>query len=180
MNTEIKNRKRSMNFFSIVKYSTFILIPFFHTLYLGIPLVANAEKPPIPKQINNIASAQTLQMLNGTWEGTYICGQGLTKLRLSIKAKTPTNIDAVFVFSAHVSNPTVPSGSFRMKGVYQSLDSEDVPDTLELRATQWISRPRGYQTVNLQGTISPSEKRMVGNVSASPSCSKFDLVKVEK
>jgi hypothetical protein len=53
-----------------------------------------------------------------------------------------------------------------------------VPDTLELKAINWISRPSGYMAIDLQGNISPSEKRIIGNVLNAPSCSNFDVVKV--
>jgi hypothetical protein len=130
------------------------------------------------KEIIALKSSK-LKLLNGTWEGTYICAQGLTKMRLIIKAQSMTNIDAIFIFSAHASNPTIPSGSFRMKGRYTNFNLVDVPDTLELKAINWISRPSGYMTIDLQGNILPSEKRIIGNVLNAPSCSNFDVVKVD-
>jgi hypothetical protein len=148
-----------------------------------IPSYANSINPLetsssyINKEVISLNSSK-LKLLNGTWEGTYICEQGLTKMKLIIKAQSTTNIDAIFVFSAHASNPTVPSGSFTMKGTYANLDSVDVPDTLELKAINWISRPSGYMAIDLQGNISPSEKRIIGNVLNAPSCSNFDVVKV--
>ncbi|WP_341528969.1 hypothetical protein WKK05_06485 [Nostoc sp. UHCC 0302] len=124
-------------------------------------------------------SASQVAFLNGTWQGTYLCAQGLTNLKLVIAAKSTTDIDAVFLFSAHASNPTVPSGSFRMKGIYTIFNSPEIPNTLELKASSWISRPSGYITVDLQGNVSPSDKKMVGNVLNAPGCSKFDVVKVQ-
>lgn len=55
---------------------------------------------------------------------------GLTNLKLVIAAKSTTDIDAVFIFSAHASNPTVPSGAFRMKGSYAIFNSQETPNTL--------------------------------------------------
>ncbi len=167
----------------LFNYNTFLLVLLLPTLYSVTPLVATAENRHVflqPKK-NNIALApQSFKLLNGTWEGTYLCGQGLTKLKLIINAQKSTNIDAIFIFSAHASNPTVPSGSFKMKGVYKNLNSVDIPDTLELKATRWINRPSKYDTVDLQGNVSPSEKRIVGNVLNASNCSKFDVVKVKE
>jgi hypothetical protein len=170
---------------SIVNCSILALATALPTLYLATPLIATAESSRNNNEflrsakINRIASVPpTIQLLNGTWEGTYLCQQGLTRLKLVIKAKNLKNVDATFTFSAHASNPTVPSGSFKMKGIYTEMGSVDVPDTLELKATNWISQPSGYVTVDLQGNISPSEKRMVGNILNAPNCTTFDLVKV--
>jgi len=138
--------------------------------YQAIELSGNQSKQ-LSKDASQVA------FLNGTWQGTYICAQGLTNLKLVIAAKSTTDIDAVFLFSAHASNPTVPSGSFRMKGVYTIFNSSEIPNTLELKATNWISRPSGYMTVDLQGNLTPSDRRIVGNVLNAPGCSKFDVSK---
>jgi len=122
------------------------------------------------QQIDEIA-----ETVSGTWEGTYVCGQGLTKLRLEIDAKSSNDIDAVFNFSAHSSNPSVPSGSFRMKGSYSAFNSPNIPALLELKGTSWIERPSGYVTVDLRGNVFVSESRISGDVT-TPGCSKFELV----
>jgi hypothetical protein len=98
---------------------------------------------------------------------------------LVIDAKSSTEINAVFIFSAHASNPTVPSGSFTMRGVYSNFNSTEIPNTLELKAFDWITRPSGYVSVDLQGNVLSNEKRIVGNVLNAPNCTKFDVVKVK-
>lgn len=123
--------------------------------------------------------ASQVEFLTGTWEGTYTCGQGLTALKLVIEAKSTTDLDAVFLFSAHPQNPNVPSGSFRMKGNLEVFNSQDIPDVLDLKATTWINRPSGYVTVDLRGDVSQSKRRITGNV-ATPGCSTFDVVKRER
>ena len=129
-------------------------------------------------QVQSVSSQ--VEFLNGLWEGTYKCSQGLTKLRLIIKAKSTTEIDAVFWFSAHPSNPNVPSGRFRMKGALEVFTPQDIPNILELKATTWMNRPAGYSTVDLLGEISLSEQRITGSVlSNSSSCSTFSVVKRE-
>lgn len=123
--------------------------------------------------------ASQIEFLNGTWEGTYACSQGLTSLKLVITAKTTTEINAVFQFSAHPQNPNVPSGSFRMRGNLEVFNSSDIPDLLDLKATTWINRPTGYKTVDLRGDVSNSKRRISGNV-VSSGCSTFDVVKREQ
>ncbi len=132
----------------------------------------------IVKQSKKIASE--VGFLSGTWQGTYICAQGLTNIKLVIAAKSPSKINAIFLFYANANNQTVPSGSFRMEGNLKRLNSPEIPDVLELKATEWISRPSGYITVDLQGNIDYSQNRIVGNVLNTPGCSNFDVVKVRQ
>lgn len=127
-------------------------------------------------QSNSISSQ--VESLNGTWEGTYVCSQGLTKLKLVIEANSTTDIDAVFLFSAHPQNPSVPSGSFRMEGNLEVFDSPDIPELLDLKATTWINRPSGYNTVDLRGDVSSSNRRISGDVIMS-GCEQFEVFKQE-
>ncbi|MBD2432151.1 MULTISPECIES: hypothetical protein [Fischerella] len=123
------------------------------------------------------ASSQVL-FLNGVWEGSYTCRQGLTKLRLDIEAKNTTDINAVFSFSEHPNNPGTPSSRFRMQGNFKVFDSPDVSGLLDLKATTWINQPRGYSTVDLRGNVSSSKRSITGKV-ALPGCSTFEVVKVD-
>jgi|GEM_PF-5343785 len=95
---------------------------------------------PLSKSLQATISNE-IEFLNGTWDGTYTCGQGLTNMRLVIEAKNANEIDGVFIFSAHPSNPSVPSGSFKMKGTYKTFSSPDIPSVLEMQCTTWINRP---------------------------------------
>lgn len=126
----------------------------------------------------SISVSSRVAFLNGTWEGSYTCSQGLTKLKLVIEAKSTTDINAVFLFSAHPQNPRVPSGRFRMQGTLEVFDSPDIPDLLDLKATTWINQPSGYITVDLRGDISSSQRKITGNVT-TPGCSTFEVVKRE-
>lgn len=123
--------------------------------------------------------SEQIDFLNGTWDGTYTCGQGLTNLKIVIEAKNANEIDALFIFSPHSSNPSVPSGSFRMKGTYKTFSSPDIPSVLNLQGTTWINRPNGYVTVDLSGNVLPKDKKIAGNVTTS-GCSTFEVIKVEK
>jgi hypothetical protein len=109
--------------------------------------------------------------LTGNWEGTYICGQGLTNLNLAISQNSSSEISAIFKFSASKSNPAVPSGSFRMTGTYDSRTNKIV-----LNATQWVNRPAGYITVDLVGKVSQGNTTISGEV-VSSNCSTFTVEK---
>lgn len=117
-----------------------------------------------------------IENLNGTWEGTYVCSQGLTNLQVIIEAGSTTDIDAVFQFSEHPQNPGVPSGRFRMEGNLEVFDSPDIPDLLVLTGTTWINRPSGYSTVDLRGDVSASGRQISGNVD-HPGCRQFEIFK---
>lgn len=135
-------------------------------------------------QASNTSQAQAQSVspnvaaLNGTWEGSYICTQGLTKLKLVIEVKSTTDINAVFLFSEHPSNLGGPSGRFRMEGYLEVFDSLDIPDLLVLKGTTWINQPSGYQTVDLRGDVSSSNRKITGNV-VNSGCSTFEVVKRE-
>jgi hypothetical protein len=164
--------------------TTAALLP---TLYLLTPLTAIAEEfgykdteLRVKQSKQPFLIASEVDFLSGTWQGTYICPQGLTNIKLVIDAKNASEIDAVFIFYANASNQTVPSGSFQMQGNFKNLNSREIPNVLELKATKWISHPSGYITVDLQGNVLPSQDRIVGNVLNAPGCSNFDVVKVRE
>jgi D-alanyl-D-alanine carboxypeptidase len=143
-----------------------------HILIGGIGTVNGHE-------VSQVAQTSLLDFLNGSWEGTYVCRQGLTNLKLVITAKDANNIEGVFNFSAHPSNPSVPSGSFRMKGSYRSSPSPGAPASLELKGTTWITQPSNWVTVDLRGDVRASERKITGRV-ITPGCSSFELVAQKK
>lgn len=166
----------------------------FFTLFLGtiISLVPaqitsastqEAEKL-LPSQNFNLSSkteqplplSEQIRFLNGEWIGTYSCAQGITSLKLTIFARSVSDITAIFSFSAHPSNPSVPSGSFRMIGSYSPPSSRNISGQLTFNGGEWINRPTGYITVDLQGLVFFPESRIIGNV-LTQGCSSFDVRK---
>ena len=108
----------------------------------------------------------------GEWKGTYTCSQGLIGLTLSIKDSKEDNVEAIFAFDAVESNPTVPSGSYRMKGKY-SQESK-----LSLEGTEWIEQPSSrYKMVGLNGKFNEDYIIYSGSVDGSSSCTTFSLSK---
>jgi hypothetical protein len=135
--------------------------------------------PIIPNRNIVIAQSQTsaLAYLNGTWEGSYRCLQGLVKLKLDIKVNNEEDIDAIFSFSEHPNNPGTPSGQFKMKGRYTVARTSGATGILDLDATNWIQKPRGYKTVDLYGNIAASKDTILGAVQ-STGCTKFKVSKL--
>jgi len=140
--------------------------------------VPNISSTPLvsPSKRNSEAEAKPTpttvpSSLTGNWEGTYSCAQGLTNLNLSISQTNSSEISAVFKFSANRSNPSVPSGSYRMIGTYDNKTNK-----ITLRATDWINQPSGYVTVDLVGKVSQGNTKMSGDVLDSR-CTTFTLEK---
>jgi hypothetical protein len=170
----------------------FVTTPFLQTIYpktlmkrlllcrLGYVLLSSIVAIPVMSSYH-IAIAQSqassLAYLNGTWEGTYRCLQGLAKLKLDIQDNSEQDIDAIFSFSEHPTNQGVPSGRFKMKGRYAVANTSGAAGILDLDATSWIQRPRRYQTVYLYGNIAASKDIISGAVQSS-GCTNFEVSKL--
>jgi hypothetical protein len=137
-------------------------------------LLASVYSSPVQAQ----NSPSKLDQLNGSWQGTYICPQGLTGLRLVVEAKSENEVYAMFNFFPHPTNPSVPPGSFRMKGSYTSFASSQIPDVLKLSATSWIKQPPGYRTVDLEGNVDLTQGKLDGRI-LDPGCDVVNLTKVK-
>ncbi|WP_395110348.1 hypothetical protein [Actinomadura sp. SCN-SB] len=106
--------------------------------------------------------------LNGSWEGTYTCNQGLTRLRLDLVHGSGGRITGILRFSADPSNPTVPSGSFSVVG---SLTGS----SLELRGDDWIVRPGVYEMVSLSAQLSSANPDQIQGTVNGYGCSTFTV-----
>ena len=79
------------------------------------------------------------------------------------------SIGAVFKFYPTASNPSIPSGSYRMQGTYNNKTGE-----LRLGGLQWIDRPAGYDMVPLSGVINLTRHEFSGSIEFQD-CEKFIL-----
>lgn len=117
---------------------------------LGTPPVAVTTPPaPLRNQPNPFRNDQY-------WDGSYTCAQGETDLTLHITRVNGNDVDAEFQFEV-VSNGT--SGSYRVMGTYDPGRA-----TIAFRAGAWISRPAGYEPVDLHGVVNTNGERVEGTI----------------
>lgn len=107
----------------------------------------------VPLQAEAVTAEQINRLIATPWHGSYVCNQGLTRLRLTLRPLLPGKTDqleAEFSFSADPDNPVVPTGSFRMVGTLNPADL-----TLKLKQDRWLEQPNdpSYRMIDLEGTI---------------------------
>jgi serine/threonine-protein kinase len=88
------------------------------------------------------SAAANTPVLTGTWTGSYICSQGLTGLRLVVRAARGGTLTGTFSFYALPANPGVPSGEGTITGTYSATRTD-------IRPGHWIRQPPGYVLVGL-------------------------------
>lgn len=111
---------------------------------------------------------------SGTWEGSYVCGQGDTALTLILRpGRNRGALDGLFHFHASAGNPGVPEGCFTMRG---SADGQS--RQVKLSAGAWLLQPFGYVTVDLAGRLDSGGDRLSGQV-IGPLCQGFELRRVK-
>jgi hypothetical protein len=105
--------------------------------------------------------------VDGVWTGTYVCAQGLTPVELFIS--TPRGGAPAALFHFGDGSIDRPEGCFAMQGAAK-------PGSLAFTATYWVSRPFGYVSVNLLGSIGKAET-YTGWVDG-PGCTTFAVQRV--
>ena len=134
------------------------------------PATANTVAPPSPAgpATDSGAALPESAALTGTWEGSYICSQGETGLRLHMIANPGGLLQAEFEFFPLPSNPSVASGRFVMSGSYSA-------DGLLLDGERWIDQPSGFSMVDLRATMPiGSDGSLVGAIDTS-GCETFSV-----
>ena len=114
-----------------------------------------------------LPQAVTAAEISGTWQGSYTCNQGLTGLTLTIAPSKDGSARGVFRFYQVDENPGVADGCFAMNG--SAFGSH-----VQLQAGNWLYRPRGYVTVDLEGMVSPNGTGLTGSI-FGPNCTTFTL-----
>lgn len=100
------------------------------------------------------------------WKGSYACAQGQTDLTLRIKNSSTefresdlgNSFDIEAIFDFDYNNRTA-AGSFYLNGNYYP---ESKVATLD--PGQWIRKPKGYNTVGMDGVISNNGKIYSGKI----------------
>lgn len=128
---------------------------------------ASASPPRTPTATAKPPSRPAGPAVAGTWTGTFVCNQGLTGMRLTIKGAGGDRLTATLEFYAVASNPGVPDGSYVLTGDYSGASMVLAPD-------YWISQPSGYVMVGF--TALTRDNAMNGTVQG-PNCSTFSATR---
>jgi len=99
------------------------------------------------------AADRTQLLLSAPWHGSYVCNQGLTRLRLTLRALPGgdgNRMEAEFSFSPDPDNPSVSTGLFRMTGSLQPATGVVV-----LKQDRWLEQPTdpSYRMVDMEGQL---------------------------
>ncbi len=102
------------------------------------------------------------------WIGEYTCPQGVTQVELKIVTVTGNQIeDALFDFD--YAGQT--SGSFHLSGRFEPDSHRAVLDR-----GAWVSRPRGWNTVGMDGAVDVTGTTYAGTI-VSSGCGAFRLTR---
>lgn len=112
---------------------------------------------------------------HSVWEGTYVCNQGLSAVKLTLDVGPANDVIARYDFGPVPSNPSVPQGAYLLTG---SLVSEGRNGfSGELTDSEWIVRPPAYFMVPL-AIETGDGKSMTGTI-RHPSCTSFQATRIE-
>lgn len=90
------------------------------------------------------------------YTGSYSAGQGNTQLDFTITyCDSDYNSEALFLFYASDSNPSIPTGSYKVKGtLIEKYD--DGSAKVYFEGTEWIQKPSTYSFVNFTAIVNPN------------------------
>jgi hypothetical protein len=114
--------------------------------------------------------AANTPVLTGTWTGSYTCSQGLTGLRLVVRAARDGTLAGTFSFYALPANPRVPSGEGTITGTYSATRTDIRPD-------RWIKQPPGYVLVGLIAGPPADDGTLLRGQVSTPGCGTFSVTK---
>lgn len=113
------------------------------------------------------------------WEGTYVCAQGVTAVKLAIEQRCVASgceVAAVFDFGPTPQNQKVPHGAYRLRGDVN--ENERGEPVLTLKPDAWIEQPPNYFMVGLTATTDASQQTMHGRID-NPSCGELSLQRTQ-
>lgn len=138
----------------------------------ALALGCAAGGPAVPEPGGTVlADRLSAGDFSGVWVGSYLCAQGPTGLRLTVRLVAPGRFEGRFDFFPLAENPGVPEGSFELRG-------DGAGGRLVLAAGDWIRQPEGYQTVGLVGNLSDDSRSLTGEID-HPSCTTFAVTRAE-
>lgn len=131
------------------------------------PFEVTVESPPPPPPVPEPVPTPVQPVFAGLWKGTYVCSQGETGLSLILYASAADTLTGTFSFYATPSNPSLPSGSFTLRGSYSSSD-------MKLAGDVWITRPPNWIVVDLQSGLPSADGTLSGKVTTE-GCTTFSV-----
>lgn len=122
--------------------------------------------PPPAEPVSNVAPRTTGERVHDlpqhtTWSGAYTCAQGLTALTLTLDVTGAGDATAIFDFGPIEENPSLPHGSYRMRG---RLFPRGASLQLRLDPDAWIDQPPGYMMVGLDTTLDRTRRYLDGRI----------------
>jgi len=124
----------------------------------------DATPPPAP-EAPRVVERPRPHTRTTTWTGRYRCAQGITGITLSLEIAPDGATTGVFAFSAVPENPTVPSGSYRLRGTASRLPEGGF--SVDLRGESWIDQPQGYIMVGIQASSDLERRHLSGRITDS-------------
>jgi hypothetical protein len=129
-----------------------------------------------------LSATQPVQATSGRhmiWEGTYVCAQGRTALRLSMdrtcdRDGRECSLEGVFDFGPIAANPGVPHGAYRVTGTMTTNAHGQWVFTFVPRS--WIDHPANYVMVGFTGTTDDGHLTLHGAIDNS-SCGDVALTR---
>jgi hypothetical protein len=105
----------------------------------------------VPRPTTTTPGKPDLSEFAGTWEGTYVCAQGETGLKLTIEEPSGETAAARFDFFP-LSGSSAPSGSYLMTLGYTGGGQ------LKFTQDKWVEQPPGYSMVDLLVFVHDTDK----------------------
>jgi hypothetical protein len=137
---------------------------------IAVVVVAAGAAVAVAVSHRSTSPAADTPVLTGTWTGSYICSQGLTGLRLVVRAAPDGTLTGTFSFYALPANPRVRSGEGTITGTYSATSTD-------IRPGHWIRQAPGYVLVGLvAGPPADNGTLLRGRVS-TPGCATFSVTK---
>ena len=96
-----------------------------------------------------------------------------TEAKVTAKKITTYPVSAVFSFYSTPGNPSLPSGSYEMRGVF-----DEESRSLKLAGVSWIQRGPNYGMVPLTGSIESTNTLFTGKIDFD-GCKLFTLKRIE-
>jgi hypothetical protein len=145
-------------------------------LFSDLTTDALAQPAPPPRQNQQLGVAPPAEAstgaIAGEWTGTYVCAQGITRLRVVVRQTSFNAGRAVFHFFPGRENPTVPEGCFSMAVAYDAQT-----ESWGLKGDSWLRQPKNYVMVDLLGAVDAEGKTFAGAIVGNPLCSRFNLTR---